>query len=328
MSSSLTGVSEAGLTPQIPIVTPSGTPTVFFFRWLLADRQRANALAASTTSLADDTGLLETFSLGESHAAVSKAAAATADAIVNSLFTDETGAMARSAGERVRMALEALIAAPAPLTVARPEIRDLLANIPGGFNAGDAGQLFTATDYQHRYRWTGSAWQFLEGDASGYMVMSKPDGTAPNGGLWGLCDGSAYNVAQSNGTVISVTTLNLTTAGQFLTTDTSGVLFAATQPTWQGGAVTEAENTHVHTITPPAALVDPDTGGAIIQPGSGTAITVASHPHQHTVTVTAFGSGPGTAHSHALSINARLNPPSDANGGLPARIGVRFYIRR
>lgn len=287
MGAGFTTLSEAGLTPQIPIVTAGGTPTVFFFRWLLALRRGALQTDAATAGVVAD------------------------DALFSAFTSDATGAIARSS------------------VVPRPEIRDVLGNIPNGLNQGDAGQLFTATDYEHRYRWTGSAWKFLEGDASGYMVMSKPDGTAPNGGLWGLCDGTAYNVAQPDGTVASVTTLPLSTPGTFLTGDASGAAGAASAATWAAGAVTDPENLHTHSVDPPPAATSNDNGpGQDVPQGTGAVINVAAHPHNHSVDIAPFNSGAGSAHSHALSATAQLNPPSAANGGLQARIGVRFYIRR
>jgi hypothetical protein len=240
--------TNAGLTPQMPLVNADGTPTVFFFRYLLTTRPAA-------------------------------------------------------------------------------QTRDVMANIPTRLGSADAGQLFTATDYQHTYVWTGSAWEFAAGDASGYTVIGKPDGSPPDGGLWGLCDGSAYDVAQPDGTLASVATQALT-AGAFLTGDAPGAAVASAA-TWAAGAKTDTEAAHTHSIDPPATASGNDSGSIAINVGTGTAVIVASHPHTHSVDVAAFASDVGTAHAHALSnANARLNPPSAANGGLPARVGVRFYIRR
>jgi hypothetical protein len=179
----------------------------------------------------------------------------------------------------------------------------------------------------HRFRWNGTNWSFLEGDASGYVVIGQPDGTPPNGGLWGLCDGSVYAVAQGEGTTHNVTTQNLT-GGVFVTGDVPAGVVAATPTTFAPGAQTDAESTHVHTVTPPATNSGIDSGtGTSIASGTGAAFVVAAHPHQHTVDIIAFGSGPGTAHAHTMS-TVQLNPPTAANGGLPAHIGAKFYIRR
>jgi hypothetical protein len=127
--------------------------------------------------------------------------------------------------------------------------------------------------------------------------------------LWGLCDGSGYNVAQPDGTVKTIATLPMT-GDIFITGGAYTGINAATAPTWAAGAQTDAEAAHTHAY---------DVPGTPISPGTGTSVTVGGSG--------SFATGPGSAHSHTLS-NAKLNPPSVANGGLPAYIGVSFYIRR
>lgn len=84
----------------------------------------------------------------------------------------------------------------------------LLADLPNDLGPGDAGFHFLASDCRHLYLWAGSAWNFdpldagsgftiLAGGSYGYFQIST--------GLWGLCDGSSYLVAQDDGTTASVT---------------------------------------------------------------------------------------------------------------------------
>lgn len=80
------------------------------------------------------------------------------------------------------------------------------------FYASDAGYQVNITDYAHEIIWTGSQWNFAPGDSSKFVVPSV-DGNPPSGGVWGLCDGSAYNVFEvTAGTVniVNITTPNLT----------------------------------------------------------------------------------------------------------------------
>jgi hypothetical protein len=136
------------------------------------------------------------------------------------------------------------------------------------------------------------------------------DSTPPNGGLWGLCDGSGYNVAQPDGTVKTVPTIPMN-ADVFITGGAYTGINQATSPTWAAGAQTDPEATHTHAY---------DVPGTSVAPGTGAPVTVGANG--------SFTTGPGAPHSHTLSGSAALNPPAVANGGLPAYIGVSFYIRR
>lgn len=82
--------------------------------------------------------------------------------------------------------------------------RDVLANIPTGLGADDAQYWFKATDYLHDYNWDGAAWHFASADSGSDFQTFTLNPTGPNGGLWGKCDGSTYNVAQDDGTIAAV----------------------------------------------------------------------------------------------------------------------------
>ena len=80
-----------------------------------------------------------------------------------------------------------------------------LASLPVGLGAADAGFHYQALDYKHLYIWGGSAWTFDPNDpGSGFLTVAGP-GFFIADGLYGLCDGSTYTVAQGNGTTNSVT---------------------------------------------------------------------------------------------------------------------------
>ena len=84
---------------------------------------------------------------------------------------------------------------------------DVLANIPGTLGLNDTGYLFNGTDYQHVWRWDGTAWHFNVG-GSGTTTITQ-NGLPPFGGVWHACDGTTVNVSQDDGTVLGVLTVNV-----------------------------------------------------------------------------------------------------------------------
>lgn len=82
---------------------------------------------------------------------------------------------------------------------------DVLANQPTDLGADDVGFPFQATDYKHLFRWGGAAFAFDSNDpGSGWLVVDHPGFFLTNG-LYGLCDGSTYAVAQTDATTMPVT---------------------------------------------------------------------------------------------------------------------------
>lgn len=184
---------------------------------------------------------------------------------------------------------------------------------PADLGTVDAGFIFVATDYLHKHRWTGSAWEFAPGDPGSKFIV---EGIAtPLGGLWQLCDGSAVNVDQANGTLTSVTTPD-TTGDIFIQGGTyTGTRKAAARATWEAGAKTGIESTkHTHDVY---------ILGESIQPGGDPAQTVG----QDDVTLTTTEDS--VDHDHALTdALSQLKVPSEANGGVPLRINIPRYMRR
>ena len=181
---------------------------------------------------------------------------------------------------------------------------------PGDLGAADAGFRFYATDYFHLYRWTGAAWEFGEADGGSQFIVVGATGTAPTGGLWQVCDGTAVNCAQANGTLASVTTPNLAGDVFIRGAAAQSAQVAAAVPTWQAGATTDNGTTGI-------SVSAHSTASDTTVTGAGTRVTTATH--------TVVDSG----HTHNLSnANAKLNAPSDANGGVPLRISLVWYMRR
>ena len=86
----------------------------------------------------------------------------------------------------------------------------VLSALPTDLGANDAGFVYQALDFKHLYNWTGSGWTFAPTEpGSGMLVVDHP-GFFLSDGFYGLCDGSTYSVAQSDGTTANVTTAVLT----------------------------------------------------------------------------------------------------------------------
>ena len=133
-----------------------------------------------------------------------------------------------------------------------------LAGIPT-LTAAEAGFRFWATDYQHTWVWSGSAWAWdLQDEGSGYIEVRSQ---APRVGLWQVCDGSTIPVSTTGGGTSSVTIPDLSTAA-YLKIGASADL---TPHAPSGGLV--------NTGTPSAT--------ATVQSGSG--VTVAHGTHTHAV---------------------------------------------
>lgn len=192
-----------------------------------------------------------------------------------------------------------------------------LSSVPTDLGPYDDGLIFFDTTYGHSLRWTESAlaFQFAPGDpGSGYVVAqaSITSGVLP---FYALCDGSTVTVSNGDGTTRSVVTPPLT-GGPFLIGWTAtGTQQAATRATWEAGAITEDESAHTHPVPLPSSNLgdvnqDPPTN-PFFGVAAGTVISSA-----------------GSAHHHGLAdANAQLKVPSEANGGLPLRIRVAWYIR-
>lgn len=204
--------------------------------------------------------------------------------------------------------------------------------VPSGYNgtfvvtANAAGTLTYVVANPGAYvsGGTASAWWFAPGDdGSGWMAPFYAGWLPRRGGLWALSDGSAVNIAQPDGQVLSVTSIDLVSAARLIGGDPTGSGFvAASVPTWQAGQKTDTEATHTHAVAITSQAETADASWDLVAGG----VTIPAAPHAHAVT---GNTGAGTAHQHNLSnTNAKLNAPSDANGGMPAHVYLLWFIRR
>jgi hypothetical protein len=212
---------------------------------------------------------------------------------------------------------------------------------PHNLTALDAGYLFYASDLDHQYQWNGNNWNFAPGDpGAGWIVAGSPQG-----GLWALCNGGNASIATSNISTTSVTTPNMT-GNVFILGGSPGNQQNATHPTWAANAHTDNEANHTHVIpdqstgneanhthafnfTASSTTLNYTTGISsqiVVTGAENSGTTGPGSPHLHDVPSQSTNNG--SPHNHNLSNNnAVLNPPSEANGGLPIRINLSWYMR-
>lgn len=65
----------------------------------------------------------------------------------------------------------------------------------------DVGAVFAATDYNRRFRWSGSAWEDDPQAPARYQITYFLAGQVPGIG-WVRCDGSAVNASTSDGRTV------------------------------------------------------------------------------------------------------------------------------
>src|SRR5579864_8389654 len=115
--------------------------------------------------------------------------------------------------------------------------------LPTDLGINDAGFLAWEDSLKHVYRWGGGGWVFADGGAGQICAFYN---SVPNGGVWGFCDGSTYNVALANGTGTTPITSPNMTGDVFLKGGTPGPQQAATHATWDPSAKTDDESAHTH----------------------------------------------------------------------------------
>lgn len=209
------------------------------------------------------------------------------------------------------------------------EYNDIAANMPaaGTLGANDAGLRFASTDYKHAHRWSGTVWDFANGDPGSAYIVATP-GAVPHGGLWQTCDGTNATCMNGDGTTASVPTPDTFTNSPLIQGGAwSGNQDAATAPKWDAAAVTDDESGHTHSVVIPSVNTgSEDVDITMVSPGG---VGVPKAPHIHATSGQTVTSGGGAAHHHALSdALAKIKPPSEANGGMALRVKLTWYIRR
>ena len=178
-----------------------------------------------------------------------------------------------------------------------PDAAGTLVLKPSGLGKADKGFRYRSQYYGRSWLWNGTAWHYAAG-GPGAGAQVSTSGPAPQGGLWGACDGSSHQCALDNCTVGSLTSSNAAASGgnnPMIMGGGGGGQQAATAPTYAGSSTVAS---------------DADSGAGIAFLAAGTGSTAAASPHTHDVTV------------------PNINAPSETNGGLPLRVSLCWWMRR
>jgi hypothetical protein len=184
------------------------------------------------------------------------------------------------------------------------EIQDTLANAPTDLTANDAGFLFYVSDFHHRVRWDGAAWQW----ACGCRPGQYGDFDSDPGAGWILANGTATTklggVGTNTLTAVAVTPANLSGDPAYKKSGAAytGTILAATAPGISGS-------------TGNSPSLDPTSqGDTTVEVQSGTGTTVSATTHVHVLQ--------DDPHTHPVGTLA-----VDATGE-PKRLIVLPYYRR
>lgn len=205
-----------------------------------------------------------------------------------------------------------------------------LADIPAAVGLQDTGLLYFAADYEHSYQFDGADWDYAPGDPGSNYLVAGSLGDAPDGGKWGLCNGSSYTRSKSDGTTTSVVTRDLTNGDVIRAGDAghdpgTSPTFAVGAKTDQAtslfafGAETALEAAHTHDVTVPLDVTQPGVTGTFNFGDPGTFTSTPGTPHSHSMSNT---DAPQLPHVHDLGSDAVINPD-----GFPPNTGVNWYVR-
>ncbi len=188
------------------------------------------------------------------------------------------------------------------------------------FAAEDAGYIVNITDYEHRIQWSGTTWSLMAGDSGSKYIVASADGSAPDGGVWQLCDGTVVTVLSIVAgvpTAVNVTTPDLT-GDTFLRGGTfTGAVDPTSAPTFSSSGFTFSGTPDTLTGTVDAPVF---TGAALgthshaVPVGTGSGTIVISNIFGSSGSVTAAAQATATAGGGSF---APLNS-SSVSGGTPS----------
>lgn len=179
------------------------------------------------------------------------------------------------------------------------------------------GDLYRNTYFWRVWQWDGTAWHYYEGQiGAGACVATS--GAAPSGGLWHTCDGTSVSCALDNATIGSITAPDTRAVGAdspMIMGGAGAAQLVAARQKWETTARTETQALSVGGSSI-------STTNATVQVGVGASV-IASVTYNDTESVSP------NPHSHQLKdANAQLKVPSEANGGLPLRVSLAWWMRQ
>lgn len=206
---------------------------------------------------------------------------------------------------------------------------DVLAAIPeptASNNTGhlvleDKGYLYAITDFGHIYHFDGNNWQMAPWDPGSAFIVPSADNNAPKGGNWQLCDGST--------TTVMLPTLSINNNGNFISS-ASVITPNLTGDVFLLGGV-PANNNSQRPATPQhwGSGFSPSLTDDTLLPGHNVTFNTPTASNNNTTPITIFSANNNGDHVHQMSDNnAPFQPPSEANGGLPLRVALKWWLRR
>jgi len=161
------------------------------------------------------------------------------------------------------------------------EMRAVLGAEPTDLGADDAGFRLFVTDYRHRVYWTGSAWDWADGDVPGRLAHFAAD---PGVG-WGVLDGTTYDLLTVGATLGTSSFVSPNPGGAYLKDGAyTGSVNAASGTTGTGNTGTGTTGTGT-TGTGVTGTGTTSTADASFHVGvaAGADETVPDQFHTHTV---------------------------------------------
>lgn len=176
----------------------------------------------------------------------------------------------------------------------------VLGDAPTNLTADDVGYLYTVTSpYYHTVRWTGAAWDWLDGDRPGRFAYYQAD---PGGG-WQLCDGTVTDQL-TVGATLGTAALTAPNVGADRILKTSAAYTGALEAAVNTGSADPTITLSGNTDLPvPTVLVDNDLLGSTVSVAKGNCV-------------------------HALDPGVAEQAAHDHTPGMPASLGALLYVRR
>lgn len=213
------------------------------------------------------------------------------------------------------------------------------------FTVLDDGYLASVFDYQHTLIYNGGSaqWAWGPGETGSKWLAPSANGSAPFGGPWAACDGTAalvFEIIAGVPQAVSVTTPDLRSDTFLRGGAFTGSADATSAPAFSGAglAVSTEVGTHTHSITAAptttesAAHQHPFGATANAQPyATGTPvvapINIASENATHTHLLTAASSVESATHNHTITGSGAVSAPV-VGAGAPKSYAFLWYMRQ
>lgn len=201
----------------------------------------------------------------------------------------------------------------------------------------DDGYRADIYDYGHQIGLNGVSglWAFASADSGSKYIVASANGSAPQGGPWGFCNGSSYNVFEIIAGVpqlVSVVTPNLTSDTFIRGGAFTGSADASTSPTFNPAGLTFTGTplgNHVHDS--PVGVINATTAFLTTDTGTG-----GTHSRDANFTISAGSGSAAVLQTSAVSAGTPAGTISGSGAvsaptvgaGAPKSFALLFYMRQ